>query len=81
MTLYETLKAAGCEIDSHKSDLYVRDTPKALEILKEYGREKDSRFRSQLDGSIWIDVPFHYDPFCEGKGFNVNRARVVPSGE
>jgi hypothetical protein len=62
MTLYERLKAAGCELDSHVSDLYVRATPAALQILKEQ-RAPWGAFRSPIDGEIWCEVPFAYDPF------------------
>lgn len=33
MTLYEALTAAGCEIDHHESDLYVRVTPDSTRIV------------------------------------------------
>lgn len=63
MTIYEELKAAGCEIDNHESDLYVKATPKAREITKNCkGR---SFFISQIDRELWIDLPFRYDPFWD----------------
>jgi hypothetical protein len=35
-SLYRRLLEAGCEIDNHESDLYVRDTPEARAIIAQY---------------------------------------------
>ncbi len=67
MTLYEDLKAAGCQLDSHESDLYIRATDTAKRILRAHNRQA-SLFRSELDGKLWFDVPFAYDPFWENRG-------------
>jgi hypothetical protein len=63
-SVYRDLLKAGCEIDSHESDLYVRDTPAARTILQFHGKSWQA-FRSQVDGLIWLDVPFAYEPFWE----------------
>lgn len=64
MTLYEELLESGVELDhrDHTSDLYVRATPKALRLIMESGLCW-SAFRSQIDGKLWIDVPFAFDPY------------------
>lgn len=71
-SLYAQLKAAGCAIDNHESDLYVRDSETARRIIKavnDAGREGNlgqrwatSAFRG-TDGHVWIDIPFAYDPW------------------
>ena len=66
--IYTAMKAAGCETGSHESDLYVKDTPRAREILKEHrpGR-REEMFTSAIDGTRWFDLPFMFLPFWESK--------------
>lgn len=70
-TLYERLVAAGCEIDHHESDLYVKATPEALAIIEDYEAASKLKnretFSSAIDGSPWYDLPFAYDPFWSAK--------------
>ena len=71
MSLYTELRDAGCTLDSHYSDLYVRDTVLAQEIIRGYHDANGwpckpfARFTSPVDGMRWIDLPFMYDPFWE----------------
>lgn len=61
-SLYERLKSAGCDLDSHESDLYVKDTPEARKIIRQYKQEAGilgdglgiRRAVSQSDR--WLDV-------------------------
>jgi len=65
-SLYELLKEAGCQMDSWQSDLYVRATVEAREIIKEYeseGHITNKQFIRQKDGFLWIELPFHYVPW------------------
>lgn len=61
--LYEDCVAAGLETDNHESDLYVKDCPKARELLKLWGYERPKSFISQIDNKIWLDIPFMYSPW------------------
>jgi hypothetical protein len=61
---YKNLLLMGCEIDSHESDLYVRATPQALAIVRQSGWSYKP-FYSRIDGQLWLDVPFAYEPFWE----------------
>jgi hypothetical protein len=58
--LYALLAAAGCEIDHHESDLYVKATPEAIALVKASGWTYEW-FRS--DGASWLDVAFGYTPW------------------
>lgn len=67
-SLYRQLKKAGCEIGSWQSDLYVRATPEAVDIVKRYSEEMGVAischgFVSKADGLRWIEVPFAFEPF------------------
>jgi len=44
------------EIDSHATDLYVIANEKTKKFFKEYGF---TTFISQIDGKLWLDVPFY----------------------
>ena len=65
-TLYEVLKAAGCDLDSHESDLYVKDTPEAREIVGRYCLPINL-FVSPIDKKMRIELPFMNQPFWEAK--------------
>lgn len=64
-TLYEQLVSAGVATDSHASDLYCEVTPTSSKIVTAYlGPDGNvTRFRSQIDGRPWFEIPFAYDPF------------------
>lgn len=34
MSIYEKLKAAGCQLDNHESDLYVEATEKGFDVYQ-----------------------------------------------
>lgn len=66
MTIHQKLKAAGCEISNHESDLYVKATKESREILKDYEhRGTVTNFTNQIDKQQWFEVPFAFDPFWE----------------
>jgi len=66
MTIYEQLKAAGVPTDSHQSDLYAKKTPESEAIIATYeSRSIVTTFISQIDKTIWYDIPFAYDPFWD----------------
>ena len=73
MSLYTDLIAAGVEVSNWQSDLYapVNGTVKA--ILAKYPGQSKSVFRSQIDGKLWYDFAFAYDPFWEQR-LNTRRA-------
>lgn len=64
MTLYEQAREAGIPCDHHGSDLYVQDCEEARELLEKWRalHHSPKLFRSQVDGKMWWDVPFAYDP-------------------
>lgn len=66
--LYECLKAAGCEISNHCSDLYVKIDEKSKPIVEAYEHKRSpNRFVNHLDGLPWFDIPFAYAPYWEAK--------------
>lgn len=64
-TLFQKVVAAGLEFDSHESDLYIKNSTAAHTILEEFPlNKKNTRtFQSKVDGGLWLDVPFAYEPF------------------
>lgn len=66
--IYTRLKQAGCNLGNHESDLYVERTQAAIDILATYEHKANiTAFKSQIDGKIWLDIPFAYSPFWEAK--------------
>lgn len=61
---YKELIAAGIQTDSHESDLYVLVTPDSSRIVKASGWSR-STFVSQIDGKLWFDLPFAFEPFWD----------------
>lgn len=50
----------NAKFDRHETDLYVKVEPGLVEWLKEnyLFHSNIQRFRSQLDGTPWLDIPF-----------------------
>ncbi len=65
-TLYETAVELmnKDEISHHESDLYLKITPVSLELVgnHEFGCNV-TRFTSKIDGRLWFEIPFAYDPY------------------
>ena len=54
----------GVEIDHHESDLYVPVNDVTQRIIEAYEFKSNvQRFVSQIDRTLWYDIPFAYDPF------------------
>lgn len=63
--LYDEVVRRGLEHDHHESDLYLKDTPAARQLLTCYFRSLASvtRFIHQAQRTPWFDIPFAYAPF------------------
>ena len=72
-SLYGQLVAADCKIDNHESDLYVLATTEAAQIVRDWvdvsglGSTASSTFTSEVDGMLWIEIPFHFEPFWRAR--------------
>lgn len=66
MNLYEIVIQRGIPHANHYSDLYLPDTVEVRQLLKECGKA-GSPFVNQVEGGIWLDVPFAYLPYWEAK--------------
>ncbi len=68
MSIYEQLKNAGIPLDNHESDLYALKTDVSTQIIEQYEFKSNViTFTSQIDGKIWYDIPFNYDPYWISK--------------
>jgi hypothetical protein len=68
MSIYTDMVEAGCEIDNHESDLYVKVSEESAAIVVDYLDDVDySFFRSNIDGDMWYEFPFQYSPYWEEK--------------
>ncbi len=67
-TIYAQLVAAGVPVDNHYSDLYALVTDESAKIVRGYSCASSvRRFRSNIDGKQWFDIPFAFDPYWEAK--------------
>lgn len=66
-TLYGDLTAAGIPVENHESDLYFPATATSLDILNRHPLQESNarQFTSQIDGKLWMDVPFAFLPWWE----------------
>ena len=68
MNIYQQLTEAGCQISNHYSDLYVEVSEASRKIIRDYEfLSKVQVFRNNLDGRLWYDIPFAYEPYWEEK--------------
>ena len=73
-TLYGDMLAAGVSLDNHESDLYAKITPESQAIVGAYKFKSNVRtFRSQIDGTLWYDIPFAFLPWWERRMSAVSR--------
>ena len=58
-------------IDHHESDLYLKACPVSRKLIERCGIGHNPSpftympFKSNLDGTLWYDIPFCYTPFWE----------------
>lgn len=64
--LYDELVDGGFKLDSHESDLYVKDSPLAREIIDKH-KLPYKPFIDDIDHERWLEVPFAYAPFWREK--------------
>ena len=56
------------DIGNHESDLYLKCSNLSETLVNQYEfKSSVTRFTSQIDGCLWFDVPFAFDPFWEKK--------------
>ena len=65
-SIFAEVVSLGIPYDNHATDLYIPVTDQTTRLLKKYGIKAD-KFKSNIDGKIWYDVPFAYDPEWENK--------------
>lgn len=74
--LYDELKAAGCRLGNHESDLYVKVDDISRPLISEAAKQKRIRrqptlFRSihpEDAGALWYEIPFAFSPFWRARG-------------
>ena len=77
MTVYEQVLNRGVEHDHHASDLYLKDGKQARQIIEGWEfAENATMFRSQIDGSLWWDLPFAYDPWWAAKRNSIEQVGI-----
>jgi hypothetical protein len=63
MSIYTELLEKGVALDHHATDLYAKVTPASRAIVEAYEfRNNVKTFTSQIDGELWYDIPFAYEP-------------------
>lgn len=66
--IYTEVKKLNVKTDSHSSDLYVEKTAETEKLIADYEFKQNVRtFKSDVDGSIWYDIPFAYSPYWENR--------------
>lgn len=64
--LYNAAKEMGIEIDHHESDLYLPVNAKTRGLVAKHKFKTNvETFISQIDGKLWYDIPFAYQPFWD----------------
>jgi hypothetical protein len=54
------------EISHHQSDLYLKVNGVSETLVSNYMYKSSvKRFISQIDKTLWFDIPFAYDPFWD----------------
>lgn len=72
-SVYQRVREADCQIDSHESDLYVRVTDVSRRIMMHCVSDGvlkriPSIFVDNIDKQEWYDCAFQYEPFSHAPG-------------
>lgn len=70
MSLYTDLIDAGIPVSNWQSDLYCPVNETTTTLVKKHGKSVRT-FKNQVEGGLWYDVPFAFDPFWERRGFSM----------
>jgi len=67
-TIFEQVIEAGIPFNNHCSDLYIPVTTDTAKLLRKCAKENNytsmiTQFTSNIDGKLWYDIPFAYDPY------------------
>jgi len=72
--VYDELKKMNCRIESHFSDLYTPRNDVSIKIVMLYNKISNlspaTIFKSNVDGTLWYDIPFAYYPYWDKKALN-----------
>jgi hypothetical protein len=81
--LYDAVVRLGIDHDHREGDLYLPDSRAVRALLADYGIAVNShtatRFRDNVTGGMWIDVPFMYRPFWTQT--RISRRRTANSAD
>jgi hypothetical protein len=70
-SIYEQMKAAGVPTGSWQSDLYVPVNDVTRPLIAAYRfRTNVTTFISQIEKTLWYDIPFAYEPWWEARTRN-----------
>lgn len=62
VSIHQKMLDLGVSIDNWCSDLYVPVTPETTAIIDQYEFKCNvQKFRNQIDGTLWYDIPFAYE--------------------
>ena len=70
MSLYTKLIEAGVKVENYYSDLHVPVTDETTEILKQSKAAGDVFIAPEtfnIDGVLWYDIAFAYEPFFKNR--------------
>ncbi len=65
-SLYQECLRRGIPTANHASDLYIPVNATTTRLVAEHGKSVTT-FVNQVEGGLWYDVAFAFDPFWEAK--------------
>lgn len=71
-SIYAECIARGIPVANHYSDLYIPVTPQTTALIREFQEvgkllSSPDTFVNQVEGGLWYDLPFQYEPYWEQK--------------
>ena len=55
----------ACDIDHHASDLYLKRTPAAVDLVKRLDNQALLSVFRDPDGVAWYELPFCFSPYWD----------------
>ncbi len=75
-SLYQECLECKIPMANHASDLYIPANEDTIHLLKKHNKHA-STFINAVEGGLWFDVPFAFDPWWEAKQRQVPLSQVI----
>lgn len=75
-TLYQECVECQIPMRNHASDLYIPANEDTIHLLKKHNK-RATTFLNQVEGGLWFDVAFAFDPWWVAKANKISLTDAI----